>query len=79
MHTKKEAVIVGTMFSVVSITFCLVVITALSISQLIYMSKVGLLLLRTKIPVSFKDLLITFLIRTIISLPIIEGLAYIYF
>ncbi|MGG3448957.1 YjiH family protein [Domibacillus aminovorans] len=55
------------------------VIAALSVSQLIYMSEVGGLLLGTKIPVSFKDLLIIFLIRTLISLPIIAGVAHIYF
>ncbi|OLN24217.1 hypothetical protein BTO30_02070 [Domibacillus antri] len=55
------------------------VIAALSVSQLIYMSEIGGLLLGTKIPVSFKDLLIIFLIRTLISLPIIAAAAHIYF
>lgn len=55
------------------------VIAALSVSQLIYMSEVGGLLLGTKIPVSFKDLLFIFIIRTLISLPIIAGVAHLYF
>lgn len=55
------------------------VIAALSVSQLIYMSEVGGLLLGTKIPVSFKDLFIIFIIRTLISLPIIAGIAHLYF
>ncbi len=55
------------------------VIAALSVSQLIYMSEVGGLLLGTKIPVSFKDLLLIFIIRTLISLPIIAGVAHLYF
>jgi nucleoside recognition membrane protein YjiH len=55
------------------------VIAALSVSQLIYMSEVGGLLLGTKIPVSFKDLFVIFIIRTLISLPIIAGIAHLYF
>ncbi|WP_050180413.1 YjiH family protein [Domibacillus robiginosus] len=55
------------------------VIAALSVSQLIYMSEVGGLLLGTKIPVSFKDLFLIFIIRTLISLPIIAGVAHLYF
>ncbi|KPH71706.1 YjiH family protein [Oceanobacillus caeni] len=55
------------------------IIAALSVSQLIYMSEVGGLLLGTKIPVSFLDLIIIFLLRTIITLPIITIAAYILF
>lgn len=55
------------------------VVAALSVSQLIYMSEVGGLLLGTKIPVSFKDLFLIFIIRTLISLPIIAGIAHLYF
>jgi len=55
------------------------VIASLSVSQLIYMSEVGGLLLGTKIPVSIKDLILIFLLRTLISLPIIAGMAHLLF
>lgn len=55
------------------------VIACLSVSQLIYMSEVGGLILGTKIPVNFIQLLMIFLLRTIISLPIIAIFAHIIF
>lgn len=55
------------------------IIGALSITQLIYMSEVGGLLLGSKIPVNFKDLIVIFLLRTIITLPIIVLLAHLFF
>ncbi|MFT4416586.1 YjiH family protein [Fredinandcohnia humi] len=55
------------------------IIAGVSITQLIYMSEVGGLLLGSKIPVSFLDLVIIFLQRTIITLPIIVGMAHILF
>ncbi|MED1605196.1 YjiH family protein [Cytobacillus kochii] len=55
------------------------VIAALSVSQLIYMSEVGGLLLGSKIPVSFFDLVLVFILRTIISLPIITLVAHFIF
>ncbi|WP_087973680.1 YjiH family protein [Oceanobacillus rekensis] len=55
------------------------IIAALSVTQLIYMSEVGGLLLGSKVPVSFKDLIIIFLLRTIITLPIIIVIAHILF
>ncbi|MGD7044664.1 YjiH family protein [Jeotgalibacillus proteolyticus] len=55
------------------------VIAAVSVTQLIYMSEVGGLLLGSKIPVSFLDLAIIFLLRTLITLPIIAGVAHILF
>ncbi|SET21829.1 nucleoside recognition GATE domain-containing membrane protein YjiH [Salinibacillus kushneri] len=47
------------------------VIACLSVSQLIYMSEVGGLILGSKIPVRFTHLIVIFLLRTVISLPII--------
>lgn len=47
------------------------IIATLSVSQLIFMSETGGLLLGSKIPVNFKDLVLIFLARTFISLPII--------
>ncbi|SDJ31592.1 YjiH family protein [Salimicrobium halophilum] len=55
------------------------VIAALSVTQLIYMSEVGGLLLGSKVPVGMKDLFIIFLERTIISLPIIAFIAHLLF
>ncbi|WP_453989680.1 YjiH family protein [Bacillus nitroreducens] len=55
------------------------VIAGVSITQLIYMSEVGGLLLGSKLPVSFLDLVIIFLLRTLITLPIVVGMAYLFF
>ncbi|WP_425288576.1 YjiH family protein [Salibacterium halotolerans] len=55
------------------------VIAALSVTQLIYMSEVGGLLLASKLPISFIDLVLIFLERTIITLPVIIGCAHLIF
>src|SRR5699024_10131790 len=55
------------------------IIGALSVTQLIYMSEVGGLLLGSKVPVSLKDLFIIFLLRTIITLPTITLIAHMIF
>lgn len=55
------------------------IIAALSVTQLIYMSEVGGLLLSSKIPVKMLDLLLIFLLRTLITLPIIVGAAHLLF
>ena len=56
------------------------IIGSLSINQLIYMSQVGALILGSNIPISFKDLALIFLERTIICLVIITLIAkYIVF
>lgn len=55
------------------------VIAALSVTQLIYLSEVGGLLLGSKIPVSFWDLVVIFLERTLITLPIIVMIAHFLF
>ena len=52
------------------------VIGALSISQLIYLSEVGGVILGSKIPVSLGKLFMIFLIRTAITLPIIALIYY---
>ena len=52
---------------------------ALSITQLIYLSEVGGVILGSKIPVSIFKLFVIFLIRTIIALPIIALMAHLYF
>ncbi|UOQ95046.1 YjiH family protein [Halobacillus shinanisalinarum] len=55
------------------------VIASLSVTQLIYMSEVGGLLLGSKVPVNMKDLFVIFLLRTIITLPIIALIAHLIF
>ena len=55
------------------------VVACLSVSQLIYMSEVGSLLMGSKIPVKFKDLVLIYLQRTFISLPIIIACAHLIF
>lgn len=51
------------------------IIACVSVTQLIYMSEVGGLLLGSKIPVSFLELVIIFIQRTLITLPIIVLMA----
>jgi len=55
------------------------IIGALSFTQLIYLTETGAIILRSKIPVNFKDLLIIFVERTLISLPIIVVIAHIIY
>lgn len=55
------------------------VIACVSVTQLIYMSEVGGLLLGSKLPVNFKDLVIIFLERTLITLPIVVLMAHLFF
>lgn len=47
------------------------VVACVSVSQLIFMSEVGGLLLGSKIPVDFKDLFIIYILRTLVTLPVI--------
>ena len=55
------------------------VIAALSVTQLIYMSEVGALLLGSKIPVTLLDLFLLFILRTLITLPVIALIAHLIF
>jgi nucleoside recognition membrane protein YjiH len=55
------------------------VIAAMSVTQLIYMSEVGALLLGSKIPVNLFELFIIFILRTIITLPVIALMAHLIF
>lgn len=57
----------------------LFVVATMSVTQLIYMSEVGGLLLGSKIPVNILDLIIIFLLRTIIALPIVAGIGHLLF
>ncbi|HAS6981115.1 YjiH family protein [Vibrio parahaemolyticus] len=55
------------------------VIAAMSVTQLIYMSEVGALLLGSKIPVNIVELFVIFILRTLITLPVIAGVAHLIF
>lgn len=62
--------------SVLTSEFTKFVVASVSVTQLIYMSEVGALLLGSKLPVKFLDLVIIFLLRTLITLPIVVLMAY---
>lgn len=55
------------------------IIASVSVSQLIYLSEVGALLLGSKIPVKLSELFIIFLQRTLLTLPIIAVIAHLLF
>ena len=55
------------------------VIAATSVTQLIYMSEIGSIIMGSKIPVSMPNLFIIFLERTIVTLPVIALFAHIIF
>lgn len=55
------------------------VIAALSLTQLIYLSEVGALLLGSKIPVTLPELFVIFILRTLVTLPVIAGVAHCIF
>jgi nucleoside recognition membrane protein YjiH len=51
----------------------------MSVTQLIYMSEVGALLLGSKIPVKLWELFVIFLLRTLVTLPVIAAVAHLLF
>ena len=55
------------------------IVAAVSVTQLLYMSETGAVILGSKLPVNVADLFFIFLERTIITLPIIVGLAHLFF
>lgn len=52
------------------------IIAAMSVTQLIYMSEVGALLLGSKIPVNIFELFVIFILRTLVTLPVIALMAH---
>ena len=54
------------------------VIAGISLTQLIYMSEIGILILRSNIPVKFWELAVIFLLRTAITLPVIVLFAHMF-
>lgn len=55
------------------------IVGTMSILQIIFMSEIGALLVSTKLVTKFKDILIIFLQRTIISLPLVILIAKLLF
>ena len=55
------------------------VVAAVSVSQLIYLSEVGSLILSSKIPLKLWELFEIFILRTLITLPIIAVIGHILF
>ena len=55
------------------------IVAVISVTQLIYLSEVGGLILGSKIPVNLPELFILFLERTIISLLIAAPVAHMFF
>jgi len=55
------------------------VLAGLSVTQLLYMAENGLLILRSSIPVGFKQLAMIFMVRTIIVLPILSVAAHLIY
>ncbi len=55
------------------------VVAATSVTQLIYMSEIGSIIMGSKIPVSLKDLFIIYIERTIVTLPVVALLAHLIF
>jgi len=55
------------------------ILGTLSIVQVIYLAETGVLILKSKMPLNFGKLFAIFMIRTLIALPIIVGLAWLLF
>ncbi|MDO6763799.1 YjiH family protein [Agarivorans sp. 1_MG-2023] len=55
------------------------VIAAVSVTQLIYLSEVGALIMGSQLPVKLWQLFAIFLIRTLVTLPIISLMAHLFF
>lgn len=45
-------------------------LAGLSIAQLVYMAEVGVIVLRSSLPLNFWQLLVIFIVRTVILFPI---------
>ncbi|WP_101845910.1 YjiH family protein [Halobacillus sp. Marseille-P3879] len=55
------------------------VIGVMSLTQLVYMSEIGILLIKSKIPLNLFELFVIFLQRTIVTLPIAALMAHLLF
>ena len=52
------------------------VVACVSLTQLIYMSEVGVLIIKAKLPLNLLELFVIFILRTLITLPIIALMAH---
>ena len=55
------------------------IIACVSITQIIYMTEVGTLIIKSKIPLKIGELFFIFLLRTVITLPIITAIAHLIY
>ncbi|WP_347862324.1 YjiH family protein [Salimicrobium sp. PL1-032A] len=55
------------------------VIGVMALTQLIYMSEIGVLLIKSKIPINLLELFVIFLQRTVVTLPIAAAIAHLFF
>ena len=55
------------------------IIACVSITQIIYMTEVGTLIIKSKIPLEIGELFLIFLLRTVITLPIITAIAHLIY
>ena len=55
------------------------IIACVSITQIIYMTEVGTLILKSKIPLQIGELFLIFVLRTAITLPIITAIAHLIY
>lgn len=55
------------------------IVAATSVSQLLYMSETGAVILGSNLPISLLDLFVIFIERTLVTLPFIVMMAYIWF
>ncbi|MCW8329484.1 YjiH family protein [Photobacterium sp. SDRW27] len=55
------------------------VIAAMSVTQLIYMSEIGALIIGSKIPVKPWELFMIFILRTLVTLPVIALMGHLFF
>ncbi|RQW21274.1 YjiH family protein [Bacillus sp. C1-1] len=53
------------------------VIGAVSLIQLVYMSEIGVMLMRSSIPISFWQLFVIFIQRTVIAIPVVVLIAHV--
>ena len=55
------------------------IIAVVSVSQLIYMSEVGALLIGSRIPVTLIEMFVIFVLRTLVALPVSILMAGLFF
>lgn len=55
------------------------VISGMAVTQLIYMSEIGVLILKSKISLNLMELFAIFLLRTLICLPVFALIAHLIF